>query len=314
MRGICSFCVLLAHCGCCPPHFYAIYSPFFLAAFFFLSGYCHKQRSFLESINRWGKKLLFPYFALALIVIAISVNNFSLVIHGSFSGYVHDITRLLCGKPLWFVACLVVTQLYFICLSLVVKSDKLMLIIMFLCFMLMFFFKSEQNISYTIKEYSFWYYDTAVLGLAYFIMGYLCKQFKIVEVVIIEKRMLLIIPIYVIMSIMIPKHFDVEFHFITNYYSNLGYFIVMSVIGITAAILVSNKINNTFLNLLGYNSLLLFASSGKIHTIMDALHIGFIKTSIPEWCYCLLFCIIQGCAVILLSKVVNRWCPVIVGK
>lgn len=314
MRGICSFCVLLAHCGCCPQFLNAVYTPFFLAAFFFLSGYCHKQRPFVESIGRWGGRLLFPYFALASIIIALSVENFTLAIHGDFSGYAHDITRLLCGKPLWFVACLAVTQLYFTFLSVVVKKEKYWVAIMVLCFTLMFVLKSEQNIPFTIKDYSFWYCDTSILGLAYFIMGHLCKFYMIAEKGIAGKRYLWIIPIYIVLALVVPEYFDVEFHLITNYYSCYGYFMAISVIGIYAIYLASNYFNNKYINLLGYNSLLLFASSGKIHTIMDALHIEMINTYIPTWCYCLLFCFIQGCVIILLGKVVNRYCPVIVGK
>lgn len=232
MRGICSFCVLLAHCGCCPQNFNVVYTPFFLAAFFFLSGYCHKQRPFVESICRWGGKLLLPYFALALIIIALSIENFTLAIHGDFSGYAHDIIRLLCGKPLWFVACLSVTQLYFTLLSVVVKNDKYWVAIMVLCFVLMFILKSDENIPFTMKDYSFWYCDTAILGLAYFIMGHLCKHFNIVGKSFAEKQLLWIIPIYIILALVIPKYFDVEFHLITNYYSCYSYFIAMSVVGI----------------------------------------------------------------------------------
>ena len=45
-RGICVFCVLLAHCKLEHTYLQMIYTPFFLALFFFLSGYlfnCHKD-------------------------------------------------------------------------------------------------------------------------------------------------------------------------------------------------------------------------------------------------------------------------------
>lgn len=314
MRGISSFCVLLAHSGCCPSLFLKIFTPFFLATFFFLSGYCHKQRSFIDAITRWWKKLLLPYFCLAMILILLSVENLKMGIHGNFNGYFKDILFMLQGRPLWFVACLTTAQLYFILLCSIIKNNYQWLITMLLCFMLMFFLRNDDNIVYTSYTPTFWYSDTAFLGLAFFIMGHLCKQKNLLVNTVINNKQLSTIPLYLLASIAIPEIFNVEFHIITNYFANYWYFLAISVLGMYAIYVVSNRCNNKYLNLLGYNSLLLFASSGKIHQIMDVLSFDFIRVYLSDWLYCIIFCVIQGFLIILVSRIVNKWCPIIVGK
>lgn len=314
MRGICSFCVLLAHSGCCPSLFFKIYTPFFLVTFFFLSGYCHKQRQFLDSVNRWWKKLLLPYFSLAMILILLSVENLKMGLQGNFNGYFNDILMMLQGRPLWFVACLTTAQLYFILLCSIVKNNIQWLITMVICFILMFFLKNDNNIVYTNFTPNFWYFDTAILGLAFFIMGHLCKQNNLIENIVINKKQLSTVPLYLLVSIAIPEICNVEFHMITNYFANYWYFIAISILGMYAIYVVSNRYSNNYLNLLGYNSLLLFASSGKIHQVMDALNFDFMRTYLSDWLYCIIFCVVQGLLIILLSKIVNKWCPIIVGK
>lgn len=64
-RGICVFCVLLAHCKLEHTYLQMIYTPFFLALFFFLSGYlfnCHKDIK--NGYSEIGKKLNHSIFPL----------------------------------------------------------------------------------------------------------------------------------------------------------------------------------------------------------------------------------------------------------
>lgn len=50
-KGICVFCVLLAHCKLHHPYIQMVYTPFFLTMFFFLSGYLYRCRTFKEDIQ-----------------------------------------------------------------------------------------------------------------------------------------------------------------------------------------------------------------------------------------------------------------------
>lgn len=56
-RGICVFCVLLAHSGIAHPYFYKLYTPFFLTAFFF-SGLLFKNITLNDDLLKIVRHLL----------------------------------------------------------------------------------------------------------------------------------------------------------------------------------------------------------------------------------------------------------------
>jgi len=134
----------------------------------------------------------------------------------------------------------------------------------------------------------------------------------------------IVLILFFILAILSLKYFDVEFHVMTNYYENPLYFIFISLIGITSvlffsmnAIKYNNHYNITrYLILLGQNSLLLFAFDSKTRAIVNAI---FVKLNIrilihTDYIYSLLFSFMQGVLIILLSIIVNKYLPYIVGK
>ncbi len=315
MRGICSFCVLLAHCGCCPSEYLQLFTPFFLASFFFLSGYCYKDRPLIEGLKRWSRKVLMPYFILASILIALSVSNLKLAMHGDISGYITDIKDLLLGRPLWFVSCLAVVQLYFLIVNKFVTKPRYYLLVSAICFTTMYIVRNIVN--YPQSEYvpAFWYYDTAIMGLAFYVLGYLTGREPILKNLTLKWYLaLVIITCYFVLALVVPKCYDVEFHFITNYYAFYPYFLLMSCLGIIVIRLLSEYINSRYITALGYNSLLLFASSGKINQIMQACHFDTLHPCLTDYGYSIIFCGVQGGGILILAYFVNKYCPFIVGK
>ena len=81
-RGICVFCVLLAHCKLEHTYLQMIYTPFFLALFFFLSGYlfnCHKDIK--TDILKLVRNLIIPYFLLCFLLVFIGITQWQLRHH-----------------------------------------------------------------------------------------------------------------------------------------------------------------------------------------------------------------------------------------
>lgn len=116
-RGICVFCVLLAHCKLEHTYLQMIYTPFFLALFFFLSGYlfnCHKDIK--TDILKLVRNLIIPYFLLCFLLVFIGLDNWKALLNGNYDIISNRILRIVYGYDLWFVSCIIMVQLYFILL------------------------------------------------------------------------------------------------------------------------------------------------------------------------------------------------------
>ncbi len=316
-RGICVFCVLLAHSGCCPVLYLKIYTPFFLSGFFFLSGYCYRQRIYCESLKRLFLKLIVPYFVLSLILIILSIRNIKGILSNDYSFLLLDLKHLLLGKPLWFVSCLCVTQFLFINLLSILKNKiKYLIPFAMLSWIVAFMLKNPINIRFDEYIPKFWYWDTSFLGLGFFILGYVTKKIGFLEKVDSLKAIkyiIFVLPLY--LSCILSSFFlNVEFHVMTNYYQSFLYYIIAALSGILLFVLFSHFSKSDYLIKLGQNSLLLFAISGKVHQILDIFHFAKLESFMTSYLYCIFFCVIQGYIILRISKYVNKYAPFIVGK
>ena len=97
-RGICVFCVILAHCKLEHTYLQMIYTPFFLALFFFLSGYlfnCHKDIK--TDILKLVRNLIIPYFLLCFLLVFIGLDNWKALLNGNYDIISNRILRT-CGS------------------------------------------------------------------------------------------------------------------------------------------------------------------------------------------------------------------------
>lgn len=319
-RGVCAFCVLLAHNKICPHLYGQIFTPFFLVLFFFLSGYVYKERPLIESIKKLINGLVFPYLALNFVEILIGIDNWQALANSNYIYVTNKILNTVLGKNLWFVACLVMVQAYYIITSQFLKTqdlNKIKNIQLYLAIALLFNVFLIRNFDY---KTAYWWADTAIFALAYFVLGNFFKQTDIFSK--LENKKLLAVfalVIYLFISIVVPKHFaGVNFDFWKNYYESPLFFIFISVLGIVAILFfcINLKRPSKYFLMLGQNSLLLFAFEGKFRVITNMI---FSKIKLREivhtdYIYVLIFAFVQGIFIISFSFIVNRYVPQIVGK
>ena len=310
-RGICVFCVLLAHCKLEHTYLQMIYTPFFLALFFFLSGYlfnCHKDIK--TDILKLVRNLIIPYFLLCFLLVFIGLDNWKALLNGNYDIISNRILRIVYGYDLWFVSCIIMVQLYFILLHHIymknLKSKIATAIILLPSVYLI-----RNTVSYTCPYYC----DIALFALAYFIVGNITKEFTDGKAIQINRKTgISLLILYICVDFALQLNTNMEFHFAYNYYNAPLLFIILSFIGIIAICAISYLYPCSFFEKQGKNSLAFFAFNGKALAITMLLfrHFDFLNGS--QLIYPILLCTVQSFILLGISSLINKYAPFLVGK
>ena len=143
-RGICMFCVLLAHSNVDHPILHTLYTPWFLTLFFFISGYLFSIRSLKEDVLKIVKHLLVPYFLLSFLLFLIGMDNWVALFKCDMEYLYNKVSYVLIGKNLWFIPCLIVVQLYVSIMShTIMRSLKMKLLVCIIMFGSVYLIKNK---------------------------------------------------------------------------------------------------------------------------------------------------------------------------
>lgn len=315
-RGLCIFCVLLAHCNADHTILHQLYTPWFLVLFFFISGFLYKTKTLKEDIVRLVKKLVIPYFLLSIIIFLIGIDNWKAAINHDYFYLFDKIQTILIGRHLWFIPCIIMVQLYFILLSHTVMKTRLSkFVFMILTLCSVYLIKNETGY---VAPYS---YDIALFALSFFIMGSIYKSVSedlsnrcsaVFSYLSKPHVSVCIFILYLAISYLLQNTLDMEFHFADNFYKRPLLFITLAITGIVTVSMVANSFSAKYLQFLGENSLTAFAFNGKAY----AASFIFMKylVGINSTLYAIILCFMEGVLLLLLAKLINKYCPFIVGK
>lgn len=189
VKFICIMCVILSHTETCIEEIEVFFTPFYLSAFFFCSGYIHKLVEFKPFVKKKVMQLLVPWFVFSMLQIAFLyvVNGRSLEYaeeHGSILK--HIVWNFLQIRGLddgmWFVAALFVAYFPF---YYVVKfyGGKNKVDNMKLCLigfgLSMIYFIYSQIVTVEVMPYNSiglpWHLEYIFYAMFFMILGYLFK-------------------------------------------------------------------------------------------------------------------------------------------
>ena len=290
--------------------------------FFFISGYLHRDRGIKESLLNLFRSLLIPYFCLSFLSVFIYTGELKLLLNGDMVFIRDTLYRILMGKSLWFVSCLVCVRLLFILLQKVfeaIKMWKSFVILVISIFSILFVFIVHEH---PANNASFWYWTTSLYSLGFYIWGYYCR------IISLEKKLpqvkkyygIILILGYSMISYITQSYFDVEFHVYTDSFKSPIVFIFLAILGIIcvcySSILICNYkcLCNKYIVALGQNSLLLFAINGKVRLTLEKGLFVYGADKISELIYIFFICIIQGLVILFIGYFINKYIPWIVGK
>ena len=173
-KGIGIFAVIVAHIGVGKIGIW-LYS-FHLPLFFIISGYFFQfQENFICFIKKKSKGYLVPYIGCAIII---ALFDF---IRGRGSNYIFVYSLIRFGfqrryTTLWFLATLFVAVILFWIICKICKNNIARILICCTAFSLGFILYDEY-IGVALP----WNIDTAFIVLLYLAVGYVCRQFSIIE-------------------------------------------------------------------------------------------------------------------------------------
>ena len=323
-KFICITFVILSHLETNTSFWNAFYSPFFLTAFFFASGYVYKSgqkflyKKFRQLFIPW---LVFSTFNLLLSQI-ISFNS-----HGNFANELMWNLLQIRGKGdgVWFVACLFVTFIpfYFFIEWYENKwgGTVLLIVITFALSLISHIYTRVMPVDILPwKSVSLpWHLEYIFQAMFYIVLGYVFK--RKLEVYFNEKSSLFtanIICVIYIVLVYVPYFFFTQTSKESSAYSYL-----CEIVGIVFIVSISKVFkSNQFIRYIGQNTLICFALHGKVYSLLEtimrrlipSIYETILNNIVLSSVIAIVLATIITAILIVPVWVINRWFPYIIGR
>ena len=321
------FFVMLSHFESCPSFLREFFTPFYLAIFFFCSGYTYRHREgFSAFFRKKVRQLVLPWFIYSNLNIILS-NIKSFKHHRS--GFTTELFRNLLqiryyDERLWFIPALFSAYLafYFVIRWYEKKKDRGQLLL--LCAVLAFLrklykqFMNPELLPWKLINLP-WHIDYIPTALLFMVLGYL---FRDVEAPFDEKLdlkwKLLIAAVYLLL-VYVPYMGDISFVWFADFF----YDHLCHILGIILIIMIAKKIPAyKILLYIGSNTLIYFCLHNKAITALEVCFKRFLsglyQTVTANPLLSALFCAAMTAIVALLliipTAFINRCLPWTVGR
>ena len=310
-RGIAFLAVLYSHLEYSNPFILKYFTPFFLSAFFFVSGYLFKtEMSFLKVLEQRTRTLLFPFLIYGTLMLALrQFASFKSEVIPFKDSFINMIIQDGSDSSFWFIPSLFIFSLFFYWFAKPCKSGKAFLIMALSLFIANWAIKKFglPNLNYRM--------DTMGYALAYMALG---KAFKIYEESIVKLMSLkIIIPTFIIYLALI------SFDPVRISYTGSPYLIdalIITSLGLFLLIFISRHVENSKLIIfVGSNSLLYFCLHGKAYSLVQTVIHKLINISLTENPLAFtvtgfLVAFISALLLIIPIFIINKWLPFTTGK
>ncbi len=322
------FFVMLSHFEFCPSFLRAFFTPFYLAIFFFCSGYTYRHKEgFSDFFKKKVRQLVLPWFIYSNLNIILS-NIQSFKHHRSSFGT--ELFRNLLqiryfDERLWFIPALFSAYLvfYFVigCYVKEKNKGKLLLLCAVLAFLRKIYkeFMDPELLPWKLINLP-WHIDYIPTALLFMVLGYLFRQDweKPFNEKITGGKKILIVALYLI--IVYPVYFgDIVFPwFIDFFYDNVRHFSALAMIIMIAKMIPGYKL----LLYIGSNTLIYFCLHNKAITACEVLFKHFLsglyQAIEASPFFSAIFCMVMTGIIALLllipTEFINRYLPWTIGR
>lgn len=318
MKGICMILIILSHSY--PPEMYVrFYTPFFLTAFFFASGYTFSSRDTMKSfLLHKIQVLLVPYWCFGILnaILAFIADGDNLL--ERFWGLLLSIN--LKNDDLWFIPCLfIMTIIFYVLWSLILNNKKIEKKLQYIIFGIISIILSFLGYFLTLcKIKIFFQFEIALVLLPFMVMGYIWKQSKTVKKYM-EKRHIAIF--YSALYFIIITQFKNMVNIHEEIYSNYFLFMFSAFIGTAMIVVISQIIEkymkktqlNNCLIFIGQNTFIYYAFQSKVIRILDII-CKYITFNSNKYILSLIYAAITCSTLLIPAIIINKWFPNILGK
>lgn len=336
VKYFCIMMVMLSHLESRTDLWTTFYSPFFLTAFLFVSGYVYRpKRKFGSFLYKKFRQLFVPWLVFSVLNIVLSQ-----IISFNEQGSLWDELKWNflqirgSGDEIWFVAALFVA---FVPFYFIVKGYE--------------FFRAKENVRGGIlvlvavaivwilalastlysrlmpsdlfpwgRNALPWHLEYVFTANFFMFLGYIFRQEweKLLDAINHWWTTLLVWIAYLLL-VYLPFFLQAEFLIALD----IAYDYVCELLGITAIVMTAKVIkSNRYFNYVGQNTLIYFAFHGKVYSLIQMLLHRFAGgiyatilgnvalSSIFALCFALLISVI----LIIPAYIINRWLPFLVGR
>lgn len=334
VKYICILMVMLSHLEARTDVWNTFYTPFFLSAFFFVSGYVYKPKDgFKQFIYKKFRQLFIPWLIFSVFDLLLSQIL-------SFNEHESLLTELTWnflqirghGDGIWFVAALFVAFIpfYFFIRWYEAKNEKIVGYEKCVVAIVIAWILSLISVLYArlLPDGAFpwgsaalpWHIEYVFQAMFYMVLGYIFKQkFEIplnrwnnqavCSMLCLIYLLLVFIPY--VSGITLPMALDVLYDYI------------VSIIGVTTVVMIAKKIpSNRYINYVGQNTLIYFALHGKVYSLIQTvlkkvaggLYETILANTVLSSVFALLFALLLSVLLIVPALIINKWFPFIIGR
>lgn len=314
LKGICMFCVVMSHLYW-PEWYERFLAPFYLAGFFFVSGYTFKLKSsFKEFLFVKSRTFLWPILALGFINAFIVYLYPGVDIKERLLGIMVQIPGL--WDDLWFVACLFTMELIFYPFLRYVHSDRgrCVIISILVCGGLVYANSGLMHLP--------WHLENACIMLPFLYFGYWVKESvhgaKYFNRLRNGKVLLLLLVIYILLNV-VYNNTPVDIHVLE--YGFFPFYMLSAFIGVLLVASASLTLDSTLdvrliktvLRYVGKNSLVYYAFQSKIITAIIIL-ITPLGWHVHSYVGNIISAVVVCMLLIVPTEIINRFFPFLLGR
>lgn len=286
--------------------FFTFTTPIKIPLFFAISGYLFSTKegnTKVFFINMF-RKLVFPYFCL------VTIPALCYAVAGGLGVLWKAWYCMLSGGSYWFMTCLIVAEAIHFFISKYCSSVWQISVVCILCAALGFVLSKQGVLNFAMV-------NNALICQFFLLLGYLIRKYEHFLDAIRTPYVVLLLLLYFVLCYSSKFLFnETGFDCHLNRYYNIPYCGMLIVLGCTTCFMLAKRSNRfpQWLIFIGQNTLVIYLWAGQALLLFLVLsRIGII---LPE--QSVLFAFVQtvwACLVCMgAALLINRYCPVIVGK
>lgn len=327
IKFFCIMCVMLSHLESATSWQRSFVGPFYLAAFFFISGYLTKYENFGKLIYKKFRGLFIPWFVFGLFNILLS-QILSFNVHRNvFDEIVTFLLQMGGGSGIWFLAALFIAFIpFWLFVHLYETSNSWHKLFLFVLVPFLFSLASHiykeffdptwlpwnaQNVDLP------WHLDYIFIAVFYMVLGYIFKNTKLESVFDCWNTRIIRIGIVVVYFVLLIASYG------CYGFLKIAYIYPKSLCGIMALVMICKKYHlNKYTAFVGANTLIYFALHGKCYSVIQFLLKKFahnfyeqaLSNQFSSALLAIVITIILSVMLILPAMFINKYLPFVIGK
>ena len=340
VKYICILMVMLSHLEARTDVWSAFYTPFFLSAFFFVSGYVYKPK---DSFNRFLYKKFRQLFVPWLVFNVFNILLSQALSFNEHAGLLSELTWNFLqirgkGDGIWFVAALFVAFIPFYFFinwyenRYENKAKKIggggdsrcilaVLIAWVLSFVSVLYSRlmPAELLPWNSTALP-WHIEYMFQAMFWMVLGYMFRgQFEgILDRRNTVKNRVLVWLLYLV-TVYVPFVTDIKLPMLVD----VVYDYMAAWIGITVVIMTAKTIkSNAYINSVGQNTLIYFALHGKAYSVIQTvlkkmaggMYSAVLGNTVVSSVFALLFSLMLSVLLIVPAWIINRWFPFVMGR